>query len=190
MSDLSRWCLAHYDALHDFAGPVATVIAAGAAVVVTWRIGRRQLEIARAQALIAAQQERHAAVRLQHDLFERRIEVFNAIRDVFAEVAQRNNVSDEAWFTFMRGVETTDFLFDQEISGYVADLRNRVARLRHAAARLADTNLPVGPERSEFAQIRSDQSIWLTNQSDFIVSKFKPALALEQHTATRLPRPI
>jgi len=178
MSDLSVWCLRHYGALHDFAGPVATACAAAAAVFVTWRLGRGQLRIAQQQAQLAL-------VRLQHDLFERRIAVFDAVRDLIKEVVHTSNVSDVAWITFLRGVETTEFLFDQEITNYVADLRNRAARLRLAVSRLADENLPVGSERSEFAQQRHDQSIWLVTQSDSVVSKFKPALALEQRTATR-----
>jgi hypothetical protein len=182
VSDLSRWCLAHYDLLHDFATPVATIIAGGVAVFVTRGLGQRQLQI-------AVQQERHAAVRLQHDLFERRIAVFNAIRDVLMEVARTSKVSDEAWYKFVRGVETTEFLFSQDIADYVADLRKRVSHLKHVAERLAANTPPIEPEAETFAKIRTDHANWLVGQLDFLVSKFKPALALEQHTATRLPKP-
>jgi ABC-type Fe3+ transport system permease subunit len=40
----------------SFAGPIATIIAAAAAVFVTWRIGQGQLSIAKQQATIAKQQ--------------------------------------------------------------------------------------------------------------------------------------
>jgi hypothetical protein len=84
MSDLSVWCLRHYDVLHDFAGPVATVIAAGAAVFVTWRLGRRQVAIAaqqattaELQAATARQQADTALDRLRYDLFEKRYKIYD-----------------------------------------------------------------------------------------------------------------
>jgi hypothetical protein len=179
VSDLSSWCLRHYDALHDFAGPVATVIAASVAVFVTFMLGRRQVAIAAQQANIANQQERHAAVRLQHDLFEKRITVFNAIRDLIIEIARMGDVSDETWYKFVQGVKTTEFLFRQDIVEYIADLRQRALRLQNAAERLRDQNLPDGPGRSTSVQVRADEFTWIVKQSDVLVSKFKPALALE-----------
>jgi hypothetical protein len=65
VSDLSSWCLRHYEALHDFAGPTATFFAGGIAIFVTWTLGRRQVEIARRQAEIAAQQADTARYRLR-----------------------------------------------------------------------------------------------------------------------------
>jgi hypothetical protein len=53
----------------SLAAPAATIVAASAAVFVTWRLGRDQLGIAKQQATTARQQAELAAVRLQHDLF-------------------------------------------------------------------------------------------------------------------------
>jgi hypothetical protein len=167
--------LRHYEALHDFAVPATSFLAAVAATGLAVTFGLIQAGIAKEQARIAE-------VRLRHDLFERRIAVFNSIRDVLMEVARSSKVSDECWNKFVRGVETTEFLFDQEIARYVADLRNRVSQFKHVVELLA-ANAQVGePEGKTFAQIRSDHSIWLVGQLDFLVAKFKTALALEQHT--------
>ena len=82
--------------LLPLAGPIATIIAAVAAVFVTWRLGRGQLQIARQQVEIAQQQattSRHQAEiakqqaaiafdRLRFDLFEKRYAIFTAIKEL------------------------------------------------------------------------------------------------------------
>jgi hypothetical protein len=64
----------------SLSGPAATIIAAAAAVFVTWRLGKGQLRIAKQQAATAHQQAELAAIRLQHDLFDRRFTVYDATR--------------------------------------------------------------------------------------------------------------
>jgi hypothetical protein len=70
-----------YNVLKDFAGPVATVIAAGAATWITWRLGSRQISIAAGQAQTASAQKWIAYVKLKHDLFRLRYEVYQAAKD-------------------------------------------------------------------------------------------------------------
>ena len=65
-----------YSVAKDFAGPVATVIGASAAVFVTWRLGLRQAEIAQQQADLARE-------KLRHDLYNRRFEIFTSIFDYY-----------------------------------------------------------------------------------------------------------
>lgn len=93
MSGLSAWCLRHYDVLHDFAAPLATVIAAGAAVFVTWKLGSRQAQIAgqqattaKLQAAIAKQQADTALDRLRYDLFERRHFIYRTVHEILSTV--------------------------------------------------------------------------------------------------------
>jgi len=94
VSDLSSWCLRHYDVLHDFAAPVATFFAGGVAVFVTWRLGRRQVAVAAQQVHIAAQQARTAELqagtareqadtaldKLRYDLFGKRYAIYDAAK--------------------------------------------------------------------------------------------------------------
>jgi len=175
--------------LLTLAGPGATIVAAVAAVFVTWKLGQGQLAIARQQAEIAKQQASMAAVRLQHDLFEKRIAVFNAAKDLILEVFHNSNVSDEAWNAFMRGTETAVFLFDKSVTDYITELRNRGSVIRGVVAHLADQQLPRGSERDEFARIRSENFNWFVAQFEVIIPKFMGALALEQAIDTRLPKP-
>lgn len=116
MSDLSSWCLRHYDTLHDFSGPIATVIAATAAVIVTWTLGKRQVGIARLQADIAKRQAETAQYRLRYDLFEKRYVIYKTTREILdvmisdalaadgaldvQDIAAKFRILDEAHFIF------------------------------------------------------------------------------------------
>ena len=190
MSDLSRWCLRHYDVLHDFAAPVATIIAAGAAVFVTWTLGRWQVEIARQQAATATQQAATALDRLRHDLFERRIAVFDAARDLILETYREGTVSADALTAFILGTEKSVFLFDHTVTEYIGEMRNRASQLNYIAAMLSGERLAVGPEREALAKKEADYTLWFVQQSDVLIGKFRPALALENDIATRLSLPI
>jgi hypothetical protein len=63
----------------DFAGPVATVVAAATAVFVTWRLGSGQTKIAQQQAETARQQAKTAKNQLRLNLFEKRYAVYKDI---------------------------------------------------------------------------------------------------------------
>lgn len=96
MSDLSSWCLRHYEVPHDFAAPVATVIAAGVAVFVTWKLGRRQVPIAaqqaktaELQAATAKQQADTALDRLRYDLFEKRYAIYSTAKELMRSLVNQ-----------------------------------------------------------------------------------------------------
>jgi hypothetical protein len=112
------------------AGPVATIIAAGTAVFVTWRIGQGQLSIADQQRQIAEQQAELAAVRLQHDLFDRRFAIYEAARTMLMEVFRRGDASNEALGIFLRDTQKAVFVFDQSLTDYLAELRKQAIFLQ------------------------------------------------------------
>jgi hypothetical protein len=74
-SQMTAW-----DFAKDFAGPIATIVAAAAALAVTAFFNRRQTAIASTQRDIAAAQRDIAADRLKVDLFEKRYEIYLAAK--------------------------------------------------------------------------------------------------------------
>jgi hypothetical protein len=70
------------DIARALASPLATVVGAGAAVYVTWSIGKAQVRIAEAQAQTARAQRDIAFDKLKHDLFERRYEIYTAAKGI------------------------------------------------------------------------------------------------------------
>jgi hypothetical protein len=133
-----------YCVAKDFAGPVATVIAAVAAVAVTAYFSSQQAKTARRQADIAAQLaetakrqgERQAEIaqqqadlareKLRHDLYNRRFEIFTSLFDFYnAMIFWKKPPTVEqqaARQRFFRAYQESVFLFTKE-SG-IADLLN------------------------------------------------------------------
>jgi hypothetical protein len=58
-----------------FAGPIATVFAAAAAVFFTWRLGKAQVRIAQSQRDIAFD-------KLKYDLFDKRYEIYQTAKAI------------------------------------------------------------------------------------------------------------
>jgi hypothetical protein len=71
-----------YGVAKDFAGPIATVIAAGTASFITFRFARIQARIAAAQKDIAQSQRNIAYDKLKGDLFTRRYEIYSTAGEV------------------------------------------------------------------------------------------------------------
>jgi hypothetical protein len=169
-----------YQLFKDFAGPIATIIAALAAVAVTAYFAWHQKKIARRQVEIAGE-------KLRHDLYEKRYRVFDAARKLLCEVAVHRNASDDDLRAFVIGTGDAVFLFNEDLSGYLLEIRDRAQKLQSLEHFLDKENLlPVGPKR-EAAVTESTQLFnWLVDQlKEGLVEKFKPFLKLETLTAQK-----
>jgi hypothetical protein len=118
-----------YSLLKDFAGPLATVLAAGAAVFVTFKLGKAQQAVAQQQAKIAQTQATLATVRLQHDLYDRRYKLFEVARSFLAQIARDATIDTESIFKFARETSNAVFLLNNEIVEYFDEMRKRAIRL-------------------------------------------------------------
>lgn len=157
-----------YQFFKDFAGPTATIIAAIAAVSVTVYFAWHQKKIAKEQADIARE-------KLRLDLFEKRFRVFDAARKLLCEVAVHRRASDDNLRAFVIGTAEAVFLFDDDLSGYLVEIRNRAQKLQSLSDHLQDQKLlPVGDQRSKAVK-KSDQHFnWLVEQLEGLGDKFKP----------------
>ncbi len=122
MSQLSVWLSQHYDALKDFAGPVAQVIAAAAAGSVAYYLGKSQAQSARSQAETAKRNWQTANEKVVLDLFERRFAILLAVREVVAEVVTSGAINGNRKMAFFRDIGQTPFLFGPEVAQYVEEL--------------------------------------------------------------------
>ncbi len=106
-----------YQIFRDFAGPIATIMAAFAAVSVTWHFSRHQKKIAEEQARIAGE-------KLRHDLYDRRFEIFSSIFDFYNAMISWEGTPEqkEARQRFFRAYQESGFLFTKE-SGIEALLK-------------------------------------------------------------------
>jgi hypothetical protein len=172
-----------YHFFKDFAGPIATGLAAVAALFVTWRLGKSQLLVAKHQADVAT-------VRLKHDLFDRRFEIYETVLFFLIEILQSSNMSREGMSKFVRGTQKAVFVFDQPVTDFFEHLRRQAVILQETAAFLNDQNNRVGEERTAAARRRSELFTWFTDQFPVLVDRLKPFMALDENTASRPYLPI
>jgi hypothetical protein len=169
-----------YQILHDFAGPVATFVAAVVAATITFYFNSVQAKIARQQAKTARVQAELARVRLKHDLFDRRFAVFDAARHLlFDEIEVHRNVTEAGFQAYLRGIANAIFLFDDEdLQNYLVDLRKQANLLRFLNSEL--NRLEIGEKRTKINEEIGALMEWFFQQCPVLVAKFKPFLSLPQ----------
>ena len=113
---------------------------------------------------IAYQQYRTNRSKLRLDLYERRFRVFDAVRDLLATVGRDGAFELKDLQDFVAGTSEATFLFGADIVAYIEELRLKAADLRRVHRTLADTALPVGPERSQAATDDAELIKWFTEQ--------------------------
>jgi len=160
-----------YQIFKDFAGPIATIIAAFAAVSVTAYFAWHQKKVAKEQADIAREE-------LRHDLYERRYRVFDAARKLLCEIAVRRTASEDALRAFVIGTGDAVFLFDDDMDAQLKEIHNRALKLQTLNDVLH--SMPVGDQRTETVNQSGEHFGWLINQLEGLVDKFKPFLKLEK----------
>ena len=118
MSDLTVWVRNHYDVLKDFAGPVATTIAAITAIVVTHRFNKRQIAISQAQRDIALD-------KLKFDLFELRYGIYLAAKELIEYVSNHRDLktvdSNHVRSLYVK-LDEARFFFDKETIKFMQEL--------------------------------------------------------------------
>jgi hypothetical protein len=165
--------------VQGFAGPVATIIAAAAAVYVTRSLGVQQLKIAKQQVLIADGQGKIAAARLNFDYHKQRYAVYEAARSFLTEAVASDHV--DAARVIRYNIETADavFLFEDDMVRYLDGLRDKVLRLRvlKAQAQAAD-EADNEEKRQRIVDLEADVAIELSSILTGMADRFKPYLKL------------
>ena len=169
MSGICAWFLAHYDFFKDFAGSIATVIAAFVALIFTYRLGRGQLHIAEQQAELAA-------VRLRHDLYERCFLVFECARDLIFHAEANRDMKMEHYLEYVRGTLNAAFLVDETSLDYLEELRKQATRLHFLNGEFQ--RLEIGEERSKRNEEIEKVMNWFGEQYPILIDRFKPLLKL------------
>jgi hypothetical protein len=85
--------------IKDFAGPLATVLAAGAAALVAYRLGQNQISVARTQAEIAQQNWQTSNEKIVLELFERRLTIYEEVRSLIGEITRSGTATNDALFS-------------------------------------------------------------------------------------------
>lgn len=175
-----------YQFWQDFAGPLATVVAAFVAVFVTYHFGRTQEQIAREQARIARQQTSLAEIRLTHDLYDRRFPIFDVTSRLLFEIKSNGRISGDVISVFLKQRANAMFLLNNDLSKYLEDFAMKALQLMRTQSRLAESKSE--PRLEKLRDEEEGLVDWFAAQPRILEQKFRPFLILDQLQGQRTKR--
>lgn len=143
------------------------------------------LAVAIVGAWVAVQQMRIAKVKLQHDLYDRRYAVFQAVRQFLDAAVVQSVVSHDTLRRFVVGTADAEFLFPDELAAYLAEMSLR-GRKAQSILRAMEVVPADSPERANATLALNEQRSWLVNQIDSLTGKFRDTLKLDRRSRSPL----
>jgi hypothetical protein len=127
-----------------------------------------------------------ARVKLQHDLYDRRYAVFQAVRRFLDEAVSERIVSGETFRAFALGTADAAFLFNDQLAGYLKEMRDHAA-----AAQSTYTVIEAVPDmphdqRAAASKAAGEHFSWVINQIDGLSERFRPFLTLDKRSRAPL----
>jgi hypothetical protein len=140
--------------------------------------------IAGVGAWVAVQQMRIARVKLQHDLYDRRYAVFEAVRRFLDEAVSAKIVSPETFRSFALRTGDAPFLFDDRLAAYLKEMRDHAAKAQSIYSVME--TMPAGDQKAAASKAAGEHFVWLVNQIDGLPEKFRPFLRLDKRSRAPL----
>jgi hypothetical protein len=134
--------------------------------------------IAAVGAWVALQQMYIARVKLQHDLYDRRYAVFEAVRRFLDAAVSTKIVSPEILNPFVLRTGDAPFLFDDDLAAYLKQMQERARKAQ--GIYLTMEAAPDMPQKAAAAAAAGEHLSWLVNQIDGLAEKFRPFLTLDK----------
>ena len=127
---------------------------------------------------IAYRQWRTAQNRLKLDLFDRRLAIHSAARDLIATVTSYGRIENKDIFAFLSGIQQARWLLNERIVQYLEkELWPRVTKLQE----LMDTL--DSPDQDRASNLRQQRELkeWIAGQRPSLDSQFDPFLKFPTH---------
>jgi hypothetical protein len=124
-------------------------------------------------------QQQTNALRLKHELFERRYKIYDTVRFFIGSVLRDGKTSYDACITFLRDTNQAEFLFGPEIPEYLDAVYKKGLALLNSNRQLhSEERLSVGEERTRVARENSELLKWFSDQFDVTRERFGKYLNL------------
>jgi hypothetical protein len=133
------------------------------------------LGLACAVAIIAYAQWRTANQRVVIDLFERRLRVYEAFRDVVVEIAKHGEASPTSGNRFWSVQADAEFLFGADVHAFLTRVGKYIIAL-HTLREIDDLH----PRRDQLIEYKSEIFMRLSNSLQEATTVFKPYIGLSQ----------
>jgi len=160
----------------DFAGPIATIVAALAAVIVTVIFGLRQAATADAQKEIALD-------KLKQDVFERRYKVYATARLLLKEVLHQHDfekIDHNKILEFRMVLDEARFFFGPSIRKFLSEMDAAAESLLQALAAKWQNDARQEPAWSQTMQQLGDATKKLSAIYTQLPEKFETSLRFDQ----------
>lgn len=132
-------------------------------------------------AWVAIQQMRIAKVKLQHDLYDRRYAVFEAVRRFLNETAANALVSDETLRAFVSGSADAEFLLPDDLAAYLGKISER-ARKSQSIYRCVPHLPESSQERKDAINAANLELEWLIAQIEELSPRFRDVLKRDKRS--------
>lgn len=113
-------------------------------------------------AYIAYQQWKTNHLKLKHDLYERRLVVYDSLMEFLADVVRLGNCNLKTLLEFNRRTRESRFLFGKDVSEYLQRVYENGVDLHTAEEQFAA--LPQGEEKIAVIKKRTEKTKWLSDQ--------------------------
>lgn len=135
--------------------------------------------VAYAALKVSRQQVRINETKLRLDLYDRRIDVYGAVKGLFEAFGEKGTIHQEDLAKYREGVVEADFLFGEDVTRYIAALDEGARRLiietyKYEHRRQAEAHTDEHP----YAKVDALHD-WLLEQRQVAKDVFKRTLALE-----------
>lgn len=128
---------------------------------------------------IAYRQYRLEQVKFRHELYEKRLAIFNSTMNLLATIMRRADVNLEELFLFLRETNQAYFLLGKEIADYLDEIYRKGVDLRSQNERIRHASFSDEQERVHLIEKNTELLKWLTNQLQISREKFAKHLGLD-----------
>lgn len=113
-------------------------------------------------------------------LYDRRYKIYKAVENLLRNIMMNGRPDQKSISEFVADTNEREFLFDNEITKYIDELRSKAIHLQHLERKLSDINIPIGEERNKLADENYNLSGWFGDQFDVSKNLFKKYLGFKK----------
>ena len=130
---------------------------------------------------IAWQQWRLNERKLNLDLYDRRLKVYEEVKQILSLILRDAKASYDDLLKFYRAVSEADFLFGPEIQQYIDEIYEHGVQLEYWNKEYRDytQQIPEGYDHKKVCDGMHSELMWLTHQFEPAKQKFKKYLSIE-----------
>jgi len=125
---------------------------------------------------IARRRARVAATKLNLQLFEKRLELFDAARAFLSGIVRKGTVTHEEIDTYRSDVADAAIVFDEKTAFYLESTRMKAAQLLLVQGQLADARHMAHEERAKLIDMEVRVRSEFIDELKTLVGRFRPFL--------------